>query len=311
MKKILVLNFSVGLIVLLTGLFVASTSYADRIVHETSGKCWHPKGRDAVIKDYAGLVLHSDNCDTPDSRLEFVFKDSKIVHEASGKCVNIGLDILLKPVLNLVSDCYSVNSTFELTSKKQIKYKLLGYCVHPKGGAKIPGNNTKLVLHRKCGLERTQFSFNSSPSDYAITTKLYHSYSGLCVHPKGRKNDQVNNTELVLHGDDCDSIDSRLTFTMNDNGSIKHTDSGKCFQPKGNHSDPGNNTKLVLHDGCSQSSVLFEQLSNGAIRHKSSGKCIHPKGGKPVPKHNTNLVLWDDCKAGYRIKWNFFDVKLY
>ena len=313
-------NHIIGIAVLgmLLSMFSIQHSYADRITHLSSGKCVHPKGRPVHPAHNTNLVLHSDDCANLDERLEFSFKSNgHLVHNTSGKCIvpkEWWKQINNNEELVLVGSCNGADlnqrAKFVQLPSGQLQHVKSGKCIHPYGGWENPGNDTNLVLYSGCTGERIKFSI--APIDRARsqeTTKLYHSYSGKCVHPKGRPIHPGNNTRLVLHGDFCDSKTTEsLYFTMQKNGSIKHISSGKCIHPhKGLASykgKVGRVIELVLYDGCVKTTVRFKKISTGAIQHESSGKCIQPFGESVTPNNDTLLILDDEC-SGKKSRMNF------
>ena len=317
-------HYMIGLItlgILSLALTAPSYSYADRITHLSSQKCVHPKGRS--ISNNTRLVLHSEDCHHTDPRLEFVLKGDYLFHTQSGKCVH-PLGGQKKPAndtrLVLYNKCGSdvsdVASFVQLPSG-HIQHVSSGKCIHPKGGRAQPKDNTRLVLYDGCKAQHARFSIKPIRK-IAKSTKLYHSYSGKCVHPRGMSAVPDNNTELVFHENYCDSDNDKLYFEMQSNGSIKHLSSGKCIHPYGGWDVPGNNTKLILYNDCLSYGAKFKHLTNGAIQHQSSKKCIHPytqfcdaswcrnKNTKEItPINNTTLVLREHCKVGDKARMNF------
>ena len=313
-------NYVITIATLGIGIFLlvfAMPSYADRIVHVSSGKCIHPKGRPIHPYNNVRLVLHSGDCSYPDFHLEFVLKNNHIVHVASGKCIhpykgrnNPGNNTKLV----LYDGCSDDRTKFVQLPGGQIQHVNSGRCIvprleslaAPKNSSALTvfvSNDTGLVLYDKCNEDYAKFSLRKVEQSEA-TTKLYHSNSGRCVHIKGRPIYPSNNTPLVFHSDDCSTPDDRLYFTLQSNGTIKHVNSKRCIHPKGDANDPGNDTQLVLLNDCTKYNAQFRQLPSGAIQHKSSGKCIHPYRGSRNPSDNTPLVLYDGCR-GDKVRMHF------
>ena len=286
-------------------------AYDGKMIFHRGGLCVHPDGRRNDTKDNTRLILHSDACKGSDVRLGFRLENHSggykvIRHPYSGKCVHPRGGDNPKDGTELVlygGDCGLWKTKFKVLSNGAIQHAQSKKCFDVKGGWFRPGKHSRVRLYgRSCGSGRLfRIEDHRKAKEYDVDARIYHSYSGLCVHPKGRRNDTGNDTPLVLHRDVCNGLESRLAFVMQKNGSILHPFSGKCFHPKGGKVNAGNRTPVVLYDGCNHDKNKFRRLSNGAIQHVGSGRCIHPKGGRA--KDGVLLWLYNGCRGNDQLKF--------
>ena len=269
--------------------------------------CVHPEGRRNDTKDNTRLIFHRDACRAADARLGFRLENHSggykvIRHPYSGKCVHPRGGDNPKEGAELVlygKDCGLWKTKFKIRGDNTIQHAQSKKCVSytdawsSSGGDWAVKNGARLLLRDCSRGAPPAFNFEPYNTKHDINARIFHYHSGLCVHPKGRRNYVGNDTRLILHSDVCEGLESRLSFVMQENGSILHPFSRRCFHPKGGSTRPKNDTPLVLYDGCNHEKNKFKALSNGAIKHVPSGKCIHPKGGRG--KKGVHLVLYDGC----------------
>lgn len=137
-----------------------------------------------------------------------------------------------------------------------------GSCIHPLGGATVPGNGTPAVLFPSCVREpRITFRF------YANGYKsLEHVSSGKCLHPEGGSENPAVGTRLVLWNACTESVlkningNKKLAFEITAAGSIRHINSGLCVHPSGGSANPAAGTELVLWNSCDEPRLKFTKL---------------------------------------------------
>ena len=125
--------------------------------------------------------------------------------------------------------------------------------VHPKGGSRNPGNNTRLVVNSdRDDPARLQVRFVPVP-DQGRFGYIEHVASDKIVHPSGGSVKPGNNTELVYH----ESRHHGALFEFDEEACvIKHID-GKIWHPRGGLPKPRNDTVCVLHSDCSAAAKFY------------------------------------------------------
>ncbi len=162
-------------------------------------------------------------------------------------------------------------SRFFITSKKELKLVTESKCLIPYGGSTSPNENTKLVIHQKCGYGAVYFKFN--PVEALIKFVFYQKTSSLCFAVD--KNDRLY---LSKH---CST-----NFAFTRSGSLVHVDSGRCVAPKcGSYG-----CHLYVRHKC-DSYTRFKIFSNGLMKNIATGTCLHPSGGQERPNDGTPMVV--------------------
>ncbi|XP_071133207.1 galactose-binding lectin-like [Mytilus edulis] len=121
-----------------------------------------------------------------------------------------------------------------------IKHKSGGKFVHPKGGDRHPGNDTKLLLHQDIH-DRMYFQFDVVEGHWGY---IRHVSSGKIVHPDGGQLFPGNDTNLVLHSDHH----AGALFALNNVDDYIIHKGGRFVHPDGGSPNPGNDTYVVLHE---------------------------------------------------------------
>lgn len=131
--------------------------------------------------------------------------------------------------------------------------------VHPDGGAVIPNDNTKIVVHfGGGGLSRLQFRFHRDPY-YGHFGYIEHVPSGKYVHPDGGSSSPPDQTDLVIHS----GYHHGTLFKFDEvNQAILHI-GGRYWHPNGGDLNPGDNTNIVLHQGVHGATKFYLGDANG------------------------------------------------
>ena len=320
--------------ILMIGIFACASASATTIGGKDRGHVVHYGGKCMTpyllqLTPGTEIVLHSDNCMRAGElgdELHFEYQrqnGGRLKHTLSGMCL-MPADHGTDPrdgTRVILGDCTSDVAQFYFYRNTSLRHRG-GKCIQVdvgRGEQDNPRNNARLILHEGCLGTRLAFEISTPTAGVSATkgggsTRLIHSFSGLCVVPEDFAT--ADDTRLVLVNYGCETPLKARNFRMLAHGEIQHIESKKCIYPKGNWNfRPPTNAELVLRGGCDKwhkttsDKFAFRRLSNGAMQHKLSGRCIHPSYEHLLPEPGTELRLDDECGEGRRIGFEFITIR--
>ena len=124
-----------------------------------------------------------------------------------------------------------------------IRHRASGKYMHPHGGSKHAGNNTKMVLYN--GYHAACYFYWFPVKEYPGYGIIRQATSAKFLHPYGGSDRPGNNTPIVYYSG---YRYATLWAFMDNQNTIRHI-GGKTVHPRGGSTNPGNNTPAVLHSG--------------------------------------------------------------
>ncbi|MDK2593902.1 hypothetical protein [Pseudoalteromonas obscura] len=171
-------------------------------------------------------------------------------------------------------------------------------------------------------------AYQVNQSHYYLGGVVKHALasSRACIHPNGGniKFKTQNGTNVVVHGDSCNSIESRVSWFYtserqirwmgdNESDSYRAERTGLCWEPKFHTNSYGgvnNNTEVVLRP-CDPNNPWqkwsLERYGYGSpaqIKNDMAYSCVHISKGGFNPRNNDSLVMFNECNMESRYMWH-------